>query len=48
MVGMVAKRARIEELPHNSPERPQRGVGMHDLLWLTHSRLASRQTPLGP
>jgi hypothetical protein len=45
---MVAKRARIEELPHNSPERPQRGVGMHDLLWLTHSRLASRQTPLGP
>ena len=49
MVGMVAKRAQIEELPQFfSGKRTKGVVGMHVLLWLVHSHLASRQTPLGP
>lgn len=36
MAGMVAKRGQMEELLNSGKD--QRGVGMHDLLWLTHSR----------
>jgi len=49
IVGMVAKRAQLEELPQISGKSQREGCGVHDLLWFGSSEYShSPDNPFGP